>query len=73
MDNGKEEKKSEEDFGYYFATVLSQANTTVIDRDTWILDSGATKHLCTSLQQLTNIRTPDEEIQMTCANNQKVA
>jgi hypothetical protein len=71
--NGKEERKSEEDFGYYFATVLPQANTTVINRDTWILDSGATKHLCTNLQQLTNIRTPDEGIQMKVANEQRVS
>jgi hypothetical protein len=72
--DSKNEKKQNNDFGYFFAPVIpDNLYSGIINRNTWILDSGASKHLCTNKKLMKNLRTPTEKIQMKCANKQTVS
>jgi hypothetical protein len=66
-----EDKKTTE-YGHFFAPVIPQMDSNLINRHTWILDSGASKHLCTNKQLMKDLRQLTEVIQMKCANKQLV-
>jgi hypothetical protein len=71
--NKKEEKdQSSEEYGNFFAPVIPSSSDVVINEDTWILDSGASKHLCTNKKLMSQIEKASEAIRMKCANKQTV-
>lgn len=42
-----------------------------VNKDDWVLDSGATRHITTKLESLVNVRDPPENTFITCANGKK--
>jgi hypothetical protein len=70
--NKKEDKEDNLEYGNFFASVIPSSCDITINEDTWILDSGASKHLCTSKKLMSSIRSATESIVMKCANKQSV-
>ena len=71
-DPAKDNIKEKQDYGFFFAPVIPYDQYATINKDTWILDSGASRHLCTQKEKMKNWRTPTQRIEMKCANTQTV-
>ncbi|HVX00542.1 MAG TPA: hypothetical protein VHA52_08935, partial [Candidatus Babeliaceae bacterium] len=77
--NKNNKKKEDSDnttaaYGNFFAPVINIPSTSevTINEDTWILDSGASKHLCTNRKLMSRMENATEVITMKCANKQSV-
>ena len=60
------------DYFNFFAPVIPYDQHHEISSDTWLLDSGASRHLCTKKSNMENLRKPSQVIHMKCANRQLV-
>ena len=66
--NDNNKKESDTEYGNYFLPVLNQE----VSNNTWILDSGASKHVCTNKGIMNNLQQLTNSITMKCANKQAV-
>ena len=67
---GKEDNNTE--FGNFFAPVFPVSTDIPLNENIWILDSGASKHLCTNKKLMSDMKTATPPITMKCANKQSV-
>lgn len=68
----KEEDNGKEEYGNFFGSVVFASNEGTLTSDTWLLDSGASRHLCADKNQITNLTKVDKAIKMKVANKQMI-
>ena len=66
--NDDDNNDQETEYGNYFLPVINEP----INSNTWILDSGASKHVCTNKEIMNNMQPLPTAITIKCANKQAV-